>query len=573
MTDKYNSWTKEELIKEVSELRRRRKFGLVWEDKEEEALQICNENIPVLEEVKELEIIKNKNLEPDLIIEGDNFHSLLILNSTHKGKIDGIYIDPPYNTGNNDWKYNNKFVDLEDPYRHTKWISFMHKRLRLSRELLKNEGIICVTIDDYELPRLWLLMEEIFGEQNHLGTVCIRNNPAGRSTQKGISINHEYALFFSKTDQAQVGRLPRSAKQFARYKKEDSSGRYEEVNFRKPGGIRSESPQMFYPIFISSKGWRIPKMSWNQDSKEWNLEEKPHKNEEIIFPIDDKGREKRWRWSLERTNDEKEEIFVKKVKGKLHLFYKGRMTHETVLPNTWWDKNEYSAQDHGTKKLKEIFGDLKSFDYPKAELAVEDCLRVLSNKKDAVFLDFFAGSGTTGHAVKNLNLADSGSRKFILCTNNENNIAREDCYERMKRVINGYENQQTNEKVKGLQGNLIYLKTDFAKNPKSDGDKKILFDKAFSVISVKEMAYELIKEVEGYKILKGQEKFIAILSDLLFLDKLKGYIASNKENFKIYIFSLCDDEFSEEFNGLNNVLEVISYPEPIIENMNMLVKQ
>ena len=573
MSDKYNSWTKDELIKEISELRRKKKFGLVWEDKEEEAFQICNENIPVLEEVKELEIIKNKNLEPDLIIEGDNFHSLLILNSTHKGKIDGIYIDPPYNTGNNDWKYNNKFVDSEDPYRHTKWISFMHKRLRLARELLKNEGIICVTIDDYELPRLLMLMEEIFGEQNRLGVVCIRNNPSGRSTLKGISINHEYALFFAKSDKSLVGRMPRNEKQFARYKHKDEVGYFEEVNFRKGGGIRSESPKSFYPFFISDDSWRIPKIAWNEKLREWELKEQPKKNEEIIYPLDDKGREKRWKWGLDRVKENSQDLFVRVVNGKKHIFHKNRMAHNTVLPNTWWDKNEYSAQDHGTKRLKEIFGELKSFDYPKAVAAVEDCLRVLSDKKDALFLDFFAGSGTTGEAVKNLNISDSGSRQFILCTNNENNIARDDCYERIKRIINGFKNQQTNEKVKGLQGNLIYLKTDFAKNPKSDGDKKILFDKAFSVISVKEMAYELIKEVEGYKILKGQDKLIAILSDLLFLDELKGYIASSKENFQIYIFSLCDDEFLEEFNELNNILEVISYPEPIIENMNMLVKQ
>ena len=226
------------------------------------------------------------------------------LNYTHKGKIDGIYIDPPYNTGNKDWKYNNSYVDLEDPYRHTKWISFMNKRLLLAKDLLKRDGIICATIDDHELPRLLMLMEDIFGEQNRLGVVCIRNNPSGRSTLKGISINHEYAIFYAKSSDSQVGRMPRSQKQFDRYKKKDSEGYFEEVNFRKGGGIRKESPKSFYPLFISNSSWRIPKMKWNDDSREWELMEKPKSNEEIICPVDDQGREKRWKWDwieLKRT--------------------------------------------------------------------------------------------------------------------------------------------------------------------------------------------------------------------------------------------------------------------------------
>jgi adenine-specific DNA-methyltransferase len=567
----YESWNKDELINELLELRKKKKFGLVWDEKKEEVSEECKDKIPVLNEVFNLTISKDKSSKYDLVLEGDNFHSLVILNSTHQNKIDGIYIDPPYNTGNKDWKYNNSYVDEEDPYRHTKWISFMHKRLVLARNLLTNTGIICVTIDDYEFPRLLMLMEDIFGEQNRLGVVCIRNNPAGRSTQKGISINHEYAIFFSKSSDATIGRMPRSEKQYARYSKEDSRGRYEEVNFRKPGGLKSEAPSMFYPIFIKNESWRIPDMTWEKDLKEWVLNENPGDGEKIIYPTDDKDRGKRWRWGIERVKEESEEIFVKNVKGKSHLFYKGRMTHETVLPNTWWDKKEYSAQDHGTDLLKSIFGDLKTFDYPKAVVAVEDCLRVLTNKKDAIFLDFFAGSGTTGQAVKNLNQSDNGSRQFILCTNNENNIARDDCYERINRIIQGYKDYQTNESVKGIPSNLKFYSIDLIERGESDSHKKTLFENSSSIISLKEEAYVLKEDAEGYKIFEGLVCDVAIISDLLCINEVKERIENQKKSFKVYIFSSCEDDFSDDFLEVNNVEEAISYPEPILENLRRIL--
>ena len=152
------------------------------------------------------------------------------------------------------------------------------------------------------------------------------------------------------------------------------------------------------------------------------------------------------------------------------------MTHETVLPNTWWDKKEYSATDHGTRLLKEMFGELKTFDYPKAVVAVKDCLRVLSSKKSAIFLDFFAGSGSTGHAVLELNQEDVGERKFVLCTNNENSICEKVTYPRIEKVINGYKNSK-GEKVVGLGGNLKYFKTDFVDYKESTDRNKIKLKK------------------------------------------------------------------------------------------------
>ena len=186
----YTNWDRKELIKEIDQLRKRKKYGLVWEDKPEDVVEQCKKELPVLEEVKSKEVFTDPDKPINLLIEGDNYHALSVLNYTHKGKIDVIYIDPPYNTGAKDWKYNNDYVDGEDPYRHTKWLSLMAHRLRISKSLLSKNGVICVTVDDYEMPRLWMLIEEIFDEPNHLGTVVIRNNPSGRSTAKGFSIAH-----------------------------------------------------------------------------------------------------------------------------------------------------------------------------------------------------------------------------------------------------------------------------------------------------------------------------------------------------------------------------------------------
>ncbi|MEX1014258.1 MAG: site-specific DNA-methyltransferase, partial [Candidatus Paceibacterota bacterium] len=498
MARDYEKLNKEELLKEIKELKSRKSYGLVWEDKSEDVVERCKKELPIINEVEKFQINKDKDLLDNFIIEGDNYHSLSVLNYTHKGKINGIYIDPPYNTGAKDWKYNNDYIDKEDSYRHTKWISFMKHRLALAKELLALGGIICCTIDDHELPRLLLLMEEIFGENNHLGTICIRNNPSGRSTVKGISITHEYAVFFSKSSNFNIGRLPRSEKQLARYNKKDSKGFYEEVNFRKGGGLKEESPVMFYPVFISNKNWRIPDMEWDEDNKEWLLKESPKKVEEILYPIDDQGREKRWKWSFKRALEQSDDLFVRKIKGKKHLFHKNRMSKDTVLPNTWWDKNKYSATDHGTRLLKEMFGELKTFDYPKAVVAVKDCLRVLSPKKNALFLDFFAGSGTTGHAVIELNKEDGGNRRFILCTNNENKIAEEVTYPRVKKVIEGYADE------KGIPANLRYYKTDFVDiesiNSIPDEKKINLTYKAGRMIAVKEDTLDEIDKNDWWQI-------------------------------------------------------------------------
>jgi adenine-specific DNA-methyltransferase len=390
----------------------------------------------------------NKTLRPDrdssvnfdetenVYIEGDNFEVLKVLQESYLGRINAIYIDPPYNTGtamiyNNDFSIGEKEYSKElgaydedgvkmfkntdtDGRIHSNWLSFMYERLIIARDLLSDDGILCLTIDDYEIPRVTMMLDEIFGEDNRLGTICIRNNPAGRSTSKGVSITHEYALFYGKSGESSVSRLPRTKDQIERYGEKDELGRFEKINFRKNGVKKKESPKMFYPIFVSDDYVRVPDVEWNNDEKEWILKEDLKEGETMVLPIDDQGKERRWRWSIERTKESVNELSKRIIKDKVHVYYKSRIPNDGVLPNTWWSKKEYSATAYGTNLIKDMFKELQIFTYPKSIYAVEDSIRVMTSKKDALILDFFAGSGTTAHAVMNLNVEDGGNRKFII---------------------------------------------------------------------------------------------------------------------------------------------------------------
>jgi len=234
----YTNWDRNDLVKEIDTLRKRKKYGLVWEDKLENVVEQCKKELPALEEVKDKEIITDPDKPVNLLIEGDNYHALSVLNYTHKRKIDVIYIDPPYNTGAKDWKYNNSYVDINDAFRHSKWLSMMDKRLRLSKGLLKNDGVLICAIDENEVNRLGLLLEEIFPEKE-LVTVVIEHNPKGSPT-RNFTYTHEYALFVIPRGISAIGKDPTD--------KEDTR------NLRRAGraSSRKERPTMFYPIYVKN---------------------------------------------------------------------------------------------------------------------------------------------------------------------------------------------------------------------------------------------------------------------------------------------------------------------------------
>lgn len=560
MNSIYENYTRDELIKEIDALKNRKKLGLVWEDNPENVILRCQRELPVLEEVKSLEISKDENLPTNLLIEGDNYHSLSVLNYTHAGKIDVIYIDPPYNTGAKDWIYNNDYVDSNDGFRHSKWLSMMANRLRLAKNLLSSDGIICVAIDHYELFNLGCLMDNIFGEKNRIGTICIRHHPRGRTQSNFFSTTHEYSLFYGK-DISQITTDFRFA--------ENSDE--EEVSFIRSRGdsFPEKRPNLFYPIF------------YNPNTKEIKLDKENNDFIEIL-PENNNGMRI---WSLVKESFLQElqsgKIFVKKNKNSYQVFR--RIVREKFKATTMWTDARYDANNHGTKILKKIFNNKKDkmFDFPKSIYTVLDILKI-TTKKDSIVLDFFAGSGTTGHAVSLLNKEDGGNRQFILCNKNEdknddikiskNNdkpkIAREVCYPRIKAVINGHKNLP---KITGISSNLRYFKTRFVSSNKTptDKDKSRLAKKAKDMLCVKENTFTQIEigSPETFEVFCSQNRYMVIIHNEKSISEFKKYAKKINGVFAVYIFSFDDDDFSDEFANIGeiNKFQIHAIPEAILQ--------
>ena len=348
-----------------------------------------------------------------LLVHGENFQGLNLMMEKYQGELEAIYIDPPYNTLATKIIYKNE-------YEHSSWLTLLENRLLLARHLLAKDGTVCITIDDYELHRLMFVMENVFGYSNYLATVAIRNNPSGRSTVRGFAINHEYALFFSRSSGgAVVGRIPHTESQKSRYDEIDEDGLlYEWENFRKSssGSNRSDRVKQYFPLYCDRQTYalRLPQLEWREESRNWKELESPKATEFVIWPIDARGRERVWRYGIERTRKILKETRVEETKDGFQVYTKKYLQTRGSLPRTWWEKAEYSARDNGTRALADLFGSEKHFDFPKAPVAVMDSIRVSCSEENANVLDFFAGSGTTGHAVINLNREEGSERKYIL---------------------------------------------------------------------------------------------------------------------------------------------------------------
>ena len=338
-----------------------------------------------------------------VLLNSENFQALNLLEKKYRSRLNCVYIDPPYNTQGSPILYKND-------YKHSSWLSLMYDRLLLSKEFLPNEGIICVAIDDVEVSPLRFLLGDLF--EKELGIAAVRSNPQGRARKGYLSPAHEYALFFGKSG-ASPGSLPKTEKQKNSYPYQDAQGRFTWDNLirRPPGDNRVDVPTMFYPIYVKHDNTiRIPDMTWDESTRSYNILEKPDENEVPVWPIK-AGVEKRWRHGWEKVSRERDEYRVRRVEG-IRVEYKSRM-QEDAVPKTWWSEGTYAAARYGTTALEEILGN-GNFNFPKSVYLVSDCLLTSGLISDGTVLDYFAGSGTTGHAVLNLNKTDHGNRKFIL---------------------------------------------------------------------------------------------------------------------------------------------------------------
>jgi adenine-specific DNA-methyltransferase len=352
-----------------------------------------------------------------VLIHSENYQALGMMQEKYEEQIECVYIDPPYNTAASEIIYKNE-------YKHSSWLTLVNDRLLSTKALMSSSANICATIDDVEVNEFCLVLDSIFSRENEIAIVPIRINPSGRPSEAGFALTHEYALFYRKTSKGKICRIPRTEDQLARFNESDEKGVFEFRNLRREGSNsdRVDGQRQYFPIYgdLSKRTVRVPSMTWNEGKREWEVHEEPLSNEVEVFPVNDDGREKNWRWSEENIRKDYSQFLARVPRnGTPQIYYKYRAKTEGTTPLTLWTDTKYSATEHGTKTLKNFFGD-SGFSYPKSIFAVEDCLRVsgASDNKRAEILDYFGGSGTTGHAVINLNREDGGRRKFILVEQN-----------------------------------------------------------------------------------------------------------------------------------------------------------
>lgn len=372
------------------------------------------------------------SVDENLILKGNNLLIISSLLKTHRGSIDFIYIDPPYNTGGSGdtFAYNNTF-------KQSTWLTFMKNRLEIASQLLKPDGIICVTIDDFELPRLWILLEETFKKENHLGTVVIRNNPKGRMTTRKFSLVHEYGVFFGKSEQSYIKKLPVKVEEKSHnYIKDEDGSWYLPVNLRKQGvdsnaiNKKGKRSNRYYPIY------------YNPETSALSVDEKFPVE---IFPVDSKGIERIWRRGKEVINEmfQTGDLFAKETRNGLQLYFKFRGGLDGQLAQSIWYDSKFSASEYGTRTLDNLLGERELFSYPKSPDAVRESILAATDNKNAVILDFFGGSGTTAQAVLDLNKEDGGNRRFIITE--QMNYIETVTKKRVKKVIDN-----------NLQGSFVY---------------------------------------------------------------------------------------------------------------------
>jgi len=437
---RYDHLDREALIRLLQRRDAERQLGLVWERDEIEADKALNDDYVAL------------NLDPalshgeapwkNLIIEGDNYDALRALRMSHKDKtnrIRCIYIDPPYNTGNRDFVYNDRFVDKTHRFRHSLWLEFMYRRLTLAKELLADDGVIFVSIDDNEIFRLGMLMDRVFGESNFIANVIWQKVYSPKNTAQHFSDDHEYIIVYAKNKAMWAPNpLPRNADQDRAYKNPDNDSR----GPWKPGDMsaRNYYGEGTYPITTPSGR----KIDGPASGRYWVIAEPKFKE------MDNDGRI--W-WGKDGSNIPAVKRFLSEVK-------------QGVVPQTLWTYSEVGHTQDAKKQLLDVLrfessGDV--FSTPKPVQLMERILRIASNPGDTI-LDFFAGSGTLAQAVAKLNAEDGGDRRFILVSSTEatddqpdKNLCRDVCAERVRRVLGGYTNAK-GEAVAGLGGGFAYLR-------------------------------------------------------------------------------------------------------------------
>jgi adenine-specific DNA-methyltransferase len=554
-------------------LRKQKKFGLVWEDKPENVEERLREELPVLIEDTGKAIISEDTDAPNhILIEGDNLEALTALAYTHEGKIDVIYIDPPYNTGKkNEFKYNDNWIDSENSYRHSLWLSFMNKRLNIAKKLLKEDGIIFISIDDNEIGQLKVLCDEIFSRKhdNCLGVLIW---DLGSGTSAGhFTRAHEYILAYCKNKSLLPNFIGGDGIIDDRaIKKKSNKNAESEYTFKKGTKFEAEEGTEFIGEWGGKEITRL--ISGRMLCKNGMLAEDvtlaacwTQRNQMDSF------------FSGEKTFDTKgQEVieFYFRSNGKLYCRKnRCRINPPSVLRNI-------ATTKQGSSLLKEIFNGEEPISFVKPLNLISFLLSLSS--ANITILDFFAGSGTTLHATMQLNAEDGGHRKCILVTNNENNICEEVTYERNKRVIHGYTNAKGKD-VPGLTANTLrYYRTDFISREKTQKNMRALVVLATDMLCIKNDIYTETHEIGGFKMRpslarhfkKNNKEMLIIYDDRAIpyiVDKLKDIDV--KEPIMVYVFSPNDYPYTDEFFEVADKVKLCALPAAIYEAYRKILKK
>ena len=630
--DIFEDWSNDQLKSKVKELYDIKKYGLIWEESEDNEVSYFESNYPLLKERKDLSIEKSNNKNTNIIIKGENYGSLKVLRYTHSEKIDIIFIDPPYNTGNNDFKYNDNWVDIEDSYRHSKWLSFMSSRLKLAKELLKEDGVMFITIGEDELSQLTILCKQIFGRNNLINTLVWEKSTSRKNSSKYFSENHDYVLVVSKSTGANgwARKLDPRDEESTNYSNPDNDPRGPwtrgSVIANNPYGAKYEIKAPDGSILKKPENgyWRYSRES-----------------------IDDFINEGRVIWGKKGTYPS-----IKKFKSD---------AIDGLVPKSILYSDTVGSNPDGAIELKEIFGGKKVFNYPKPTDLIIYLLGLHANK-NATVLDFFAGSGTTGHAVLKKNALDGGERVFILCSNDEigkededefiknNGIKRKNfsqfisenpkkwdkfisengifssvMYPRIQKIISGYEHSSKTKTLlqtitlnksfllnenspKALSEELDRFRTRFddnfefkfknnklkiygikEKNQKSiNYDVNLMVYELFTkkiintdlnliqiskymnaIIKLKEGAFNKVSKNNGIDVYKDKnKKHTYILKDPEKLEEIAKITKGNANKSNLYIFSYSNEAYEHRSESLGANNKLHAYPKEYIDSLN-----
>ena len=559
-------------------LNEKKTYGLVWEDSTEDAFEQLKTQLPILREVKDRQIVNDTESEhyPNhILIEGENLQALVALTYTHAGMIDVIYIDPPYNTGSDGFMYNDSIVGADDSFKHSKWLSFMFKRLTIAKRLLADTGVIYLSIDDHEQAPLKMLCDTVFGERNFIDVIA-RKTKGGSDQGTFFRPTKDYVLVYAKSVENVSKFSDKSMAPEARnypFVEEDTGRYYRKAHSLYQGSLDPLRGCVNQRYYIEAPDGTLV------------LPPGPHRPDECIEGgrITPQTREdKIWRWSRDSYLANKNKVMFARSNRSPLIDSNGNNTTWNVYEKKYQDEEvgavDYPLPDDFTDKFLNSLATTTlnamgiDFLFSKPYELIRHLIDITDKDKNITILDFFAGSGTTMHATMQLNAEDGGCRQCILVTNNENSICENVTFERNKRIIEGYTTSNANS-VEGLKANnLRYYKVDFKERKQSHQSNRDLAMNLKDLLCIREDIYTEQKQF-GALSLAGKEQMLSYFEEngrgmlMVYDTRVIPFITKEIEKMdlkdhplKIYIFADGAYPYTDDFASVIDKVSLIPMP-------------